>query len=336
LGTTSNNECAAAQKRLLNTPKETHHVMNKHQWIVGSLSAIAAGTILFAASIACGQTPEMRPIAARLPVADNAVASSPRQSAVPSTLSRPSSDGSTPSPNAKADEHPLAPVLRWAQQGLPAIEKLKDYSATLVRRERVRGKLSGYEYLFIKIRHQPFSVYGYFLAPAAEKGQEVIYIAGQNNGNLLAHKPHMAVTVAVNPEGMIAMTGRNYPLTEIGLVNLVRRLVEVGRQDMNYGDCEVTYFTGAKVNKRACTVIQVRHQTPRDVFRFHIARVFVDDELTVPIRYESYDWPREPGGPPELLEEYTYMDLKINNGFTDVDFSAQNPEYHFRQSTAAR
>ena len=44
------------------------------------------------------------------------------------------------------NEHPLAPVLRWANQGLPAIENLKDYSAVLVRRERIRGKLSGYEY----------------------------------------------------------------------------------------------------------------------------------------------------------------------------------------------
>jgi len=76
-------------------------------------------------------------------------------------------------------EHPLTPVLRWAQQGLPAIESLKDYSAVLVRRERVRGQLSGYEYMFVKIRHAPFSVYGRFQSPASVKGQEVIYIAAR-------------------------------------------------------------------------------------------------------------------------------------------------------------
>ena len=69
-----------------------------------------------------------------------------------------------------------------------------------------------------------------FSGAASVKGQEVIYIAGRNQGNLLAHKPHMAVTVSLLPEGMIAMTGRRYPLTEIGLVNLVRRLVEVGQR----------------------------------------------------------------------------------------------------------
>jgi negative regulator of sigma E activity len=96
----------------------------------------------------------------------------------------------------------------------------------------------------------------------------------------------------------------------------------------------VKYFTRAAVNKRPCTVIQVVHPTPRDVFRFHLARVFVDNELKLPIRYESYDWPREPSGEPRLIEEYTYLDLKLNNGFTDEDFSTRNTAYQFRQSAA--
>ena len=229
-----------------------------------------------------------------------------------------------------AGEHPLAPVLHWAQQGLPAIESLKDYSAELVRRERVRGVLGGYEYMFVKIRHAPFSVYCRFQSPASVKGQEVIYVAGQHQGNMLAHAARMSATLSLHPDGLIAMNNRHYPLTEIGLVNLVRRLVEVGRQDLKYGECEVQYFTRAKVDNRPCTVIQVEHPVERDAFRFHLARIFVDDELKMPIRYESYDWPREPGGQPRLIEEYTYLDLKLNNGFTDEDFSTGNPEYHFR------
>jgi hypothetical protein len=74
----------------------------------------------------------------------------------------------------------------------------------------------------------------------------------------------------------------------------------------------------------------------RDIFRFCLARIFVDDELKIPIRYESYDWPREAGGPPELIEEYTYLDLKLNNGFTDEDFDTRNPDYHFQQGADRR
>jgi hypothetical protein len=228
-------------------------------------------------------------------------------------------------------EHPLVPVLRWAEKELPNVESLNDYSATLVRRERIRGVLTGYEYTFVKIRHQPFSVYVRFEAPEKVNGQEVVYVAGQNQGNLLAHRPHMPMTLSLLPDGMIAKSNRHYALTEIGVVNLVHRLVEVGREDMRYSECEVTYFATAKVDQRPCTVIQVVHPVPRDQFRFHIARIYVDNELGMPTRYESYDWPAEPGGEPRLIEEYTYLHLKPNNGFTDLDFSVENPAYGFQR-----
>ena len=114
-----------------------------------------------------------------------------------------------------------------------------------------------------------------------------------------------------------------------GILNLVKRLVEVGQKDSQYGECEVKFFQDAKINGRACTCIQVVHPQPRSNFLFHVARIFVDDELNVPIRYETYDWPAKPGGAPELTEEYTYLNLKLNNHFSDADFDIRNPEYGF-------
>lgn len=285
--------------------------------------------IALLASTVSAQTSPTGPIAAQtLSISTTSVASSSARRL--ETSLAPSGRSSDAPVWSGSGEHPLVPVLRWAQQGLPAVENLKDYSATLVRRERVRGELTGYEYVFVKIRHAPFSVYVRFQSPAGVNGQEVIYVAGQNQGNMWAHKARMAVTVSIPPNGMIAMTGRNYPLTEIGVVNLVRRLVEVGQHDLKYGECEVKYYTTAKIDNRPCTVIQVVHPVRRDAFTFHLARIFVDDQLKIPVRYESYDWPREPGGEPRLIEEYTYLHLKVNNGFTDEDFSTENPEYRFQ------
>lgn len=71
------------------------------------------------------------------------------------------------------------------------------------------------------------------------------------------------------------------------------------------------------------------HPVPRREFRFHIARVFIDDELRLPVRYEAHDWPDRQDGQSELLEEYTYINLKLNNGFVDNDFSIKNSQYHF-------
>jgi hypothetical protein len=230
--------------------------------------------------------------------------------------------------------HPLQPALELAQKGLGELRsKIKDYTCTVVKRERIDGKLGEHEYMFAKIRHEPFSVYLYFLAPEAVKGQEVIYVDGQNDGLMLAHAGSgvraMVGTVSLKPQSMLAMQGNRYAITEIGVENLARRLVEVAEHDKQFGECDVNFFPNAKVNGRICTCIQVTHPVPRRNFRFHLARVFIDDEYTIPIRYEAYDWPQEAGGQPVLMEEYTYMNVKVNNGLTDADFDPKNTAYKF-------
>ena len=235
----------------------------------------------------------------------------------------------TPQPN----EHPLMPALRWARQGAKDIEKIKDYSAVMVKRERSDGELGEHEHIFVKIRHEPFSVYMYFLGPDDVKGQEVIYVKGKNNGLMWAHgtglKRTVFGTVSLKPTGPVAMRGQRYPLTEVGMLNMVRRLLEIGEKDVQYGECEVKFFEGAKVNDRSCTCVQATHPVPRRNFLFHVARIFVDDELNLPIRYEAYDWPRRRGDDPVLSEEYTYLNVKLNNGFTDADFDTRNSGYSF-------
>ena len=148
------------------------------------------------------------------------------------------------------------------------------------------------EFIFTKIRQQPFSVYMYFLGPEALKAQECLYVANQNDGNLLGHAGSglraRFGTVSLKPDGMLAMQGQRYPVTEVGIRNLTRRLIEVGEQDMQYGECEVKNFLNTTVDGRKCTCIQVTHPVPRKNFLFNVARIFIDNELMLPIRYEAY------------------------------------------------
>jgi outer membrane lipoprotein-sorting protein len=235
---------------------------------------------------------------------------------------------------AAAGAHPLEPALELAAKGLASIQaNIHDYSCTMVKRERIDGKLGEHQYMFAKVRREPYSVYLYFLGPEDVKGQEVIYVDGKNDNNMLAHAGSgvraMVGTVSLKPQSMLAMTGNRYPITEFGVERLAERLVEVAKHDKQFGECEVNFFPNAKVNGRICTCVQVVHPVPRRNFRFHLARVFIDDELLIPVRYEAYDWPHESGGQPVLMEEYTYMNVKTNQGFTDADFDPANPSYKF-------
>lgn len=318
----------------------------KSRMLVSLAFCCVAIAVLAFAQSALAANPDVSPHQT-LPVASSSVRPSPAQAAPGKASARrpayhlaersEAAQSATAAPKlapGQPNEHPLMPTLRWAYSGLDNVEKLQDYSATLAKRERIGGKLLDHEYMFIKLRQKPFSVYMYFLAPADIKGQEVLFVDGKNDGNMLAHtvgiKDTMFGTVKLKPDGPIAMRNQRYPLTELGIFNLTKRLVEVAEKDIKYGECNVKFYEGAKINGRVCTCIEVIHPVPRRNFLFHLARIFVDKELNMPIRYESYDWPKAEGEAPGLMEEYTYLNLKLNNGFTDADFDKSNPNYKFR------
>jgi hypothetical protein len=175
----------------------------------------------------------------------------------------------------------------------------------------------------------------YFVKPAIAKGREVIYVDGKNQNKMCAHEGGTGLKAAIpdlwlDPAGFLAMKGQRYPVTEIGLENLIVQLISRAERDMKAGMCKVQFRKGAMINKRKCTMIQVMHPDKRAPYDFHVAQIFIDDELQVPVRYVSYDWPTAPGVRPKLIEEYTYLNVKINNGFKNVDFDVNNPNYNFK------
>jgi hypothetical protein len=120
----------------------------------------------------------------------------------------------------------------------------------------------------------------------------------------------------------------------MGILNLTDKLLEVGYKDAKFGECDVKWFEKGvngvpmKIGDRECTLIRVTHPERRPHFMFHVADVFVDKELNLPIRYSSYDWAKS-GEKPQLIESYMYSNLKINVGLTDADFDYKNPAYNY-------
>jgi hypothetical protein len=227
----------------------------------------------------------------------------------------------------QSGEHPLGPCLRLAKSALADIDaKLIDYSAKFTKVERINGDLSDPQQLELRVRHQPFSVYMRFITP--NPGQEAMYVANQNNGKLVAMGSGWQRRLGVlnlDPEGTLAMRNQKYPITKAGLRNLTTELIQVAEADSKYAECEVTYNDSVKVDGRPATMIEATHPVPRKNFKFHKARIFIDHEHRLPVAYEAYSWPAVAGGEPVLEERYIYTNLKLNNGFTDADFSTENP-----------
>ncbi len=247
-----------------------------------------------------------------------------------------------PTPEPGRQEHALMPLIRHAETTYTELRRsVRDYSCIMVRRERVAGRLRAHEFIYAKVRHRrvsngrittPFSVYLKFAKPSRVKGREVLYVERQNDNRMFVRRGgnrFSFVTTQIDPESEIAMKENRYPITDFGIENLLRRLIIQARAELK-APCDVEYLTEAKINGRPVTGIIIRPQERNSDSGFYQARIFVDNELNLPIHYEAYAPPKEDGESPRLLEQYTYTKLKLNVGYADIDFDADNPSYQVK------
>lgn len=232
-------------------------------------------------------------------------------------------------PRQVADNHPLKPLIKSTEESLAALKSVKDYSATLYKTELVQGKVIE-QTLSMKLRHEPFSVYLKFAT--LHEGREVIYVEGQNKGKLLAHEAGLkalAGTFSYLPTDKQVLIDNRYPITQIGMTRLVEMLLDQWKSEGQYQEVKVETFSGARVGEVECRMLEVIHPQPRDYFKFHKTRLYLDAKTKFPIRLEQYGWPEIEGGEPVLQEEYIYTRIDTNLGLTDLDFDKNNKAYEF-------
>ena len=228
-------------------------------------------------------------------------------------------------------ENGLDAALAIARHSLATLEKIEDYTCVFSKRERVGDELQPEERDKLKIRHRPFSVYMRVIEPSSSAGQEVIFVKGRNDGNLIAHTTgfgsNVIGRVSLDPEGFIAKRGNRYTIKDVGLANLVKKLIDLGSKKELFRDSTVS-IEKTEFSDRPCTQVEIRSPRPVGTFTLAIARIVVDDEMDVPVHFESHEWPA--GESKAVLSEtYSYYELKLNVGLTDRDFDPDNPEYSF-------
>lgn len=240
-------------------------------------------------------------------------------------------------------------VLDRAEKSLEKFRaEVGDYTATLIKQEAIGGVLGDEQRLSVKVqcRHRPgdpdgqypLRVYLRFDHPENVAGREVIWAEDLNDGKLLAHEAGLLglLTVKLEPTGMIAMQGQRYPISDIGLTNLMEKLVERGREDLDNPEVSVTLTQGAVLEGVTCDLIEVKRAAPTGrPDDFSRAEIWIDPIRSLPIRYAAYGWPDPSRGASAvnalpLLESYTYLDVRTNVGLTETDFDPANPGYQFR------
>jgi hypothetical protein len=90
---------------------------------------------------------------------------------------------------------------------------------------------------------KPFKVYMKYITP--NEGQEVLYIRGENDGELKAHKGSFPdITVNLNPRGRAAMKGSHQPIQTFGLQKQIEIMGQIYRKAKARGEANYTVTDG--------------------------------------------------------------------------------------------
>lgn len=228
-------------------------------------------------------------------------------------------------------ELPISRAIRVIRDCQARYESISDYVCTFTKRERIDGSLRPRHVMTMKIRTRPRSVYLRFHQPSP--GKEAIYIDGQNDGKVVAHdvgiKRLVAGTLTLDPTCGLAMDDCRHPITQAGIGPLLETLEARWSSELHPSESRIAFGDVELAGSRPCMLIEATHPTKDPAFMFYQVRLFVNRELGLPVRFEAYDWPSSPEATPELVEEYTYSNLKLNVGLRDIDFDASNAEYDF-------
>lgn len=232
----------------------------------------------------------------------------------------------------KASEHPLQPALRLAREAHRRVLQMSGYECIFAKKEVVDDDLISQK-MKLKIRHEPFSVYMLFQEP--REGREVIFVSGQNDNKLLVHETGLAAligTLSLSPEDSRVKAENRYPITKAGLANMVQAVIEQWEGESKYGECDVKYFSDAKIEKYegyTCRVIESSHPEPRRQFPFQMTRLWIDEKSKLPVRVQQFGFPKKKDAKPPVIEDYLFMDIQPDLRLTDRDFDKENPAYNF-------
>lgn len=213
-------------------------------------------------------------------------------------------------------------LLSLLSQMESSYARIQDYTAVFQKKERWRDKPLPEERIMVKFQ-KPLKVYMKWLDGPAK---EALYVNGEYNNKVLARCDGLLglVTWSFNPTDSALMDRNRHPITDLGfgfIIDMMRKDIPLA---LKSGEIEIVRMEEEIFNGRPSTVIEARF-SPREGRQYYTSHVIfhVDKEYLMPVGVACYDEKEV------LQEQYSYLDVKLNAGLSEMDFSKGNKAYRF-------
>ena len=232
--------------------------------------------------------------------------------------------------------------LAMLDRGLRRLEKEADYTATFYKQEWLGDddKIGDVQHIELKLRHKPFSVYMKWTE--VDRGQELIYVHGKNNGKMILHFggwKRMLPPLKLDPNGSLALSKARHPVTELGLSELATIIREYRQRDVEHDSVVCRIEADQVFDERTCHCFVMEYPEDRKVEPLYRKTItLIDRDWSVPVVVKNFAWPDDEAtqltgealDEATLIEFYAYSGIQFGQKLGDKVFDRKNKEYAFR------
>jgi hypothetical protein len=198
--------------------------------------------------------------------------------------------------------------------------EVKGYNMIFHKQERLAGKLQKVEKLKVHFREQPFSVHMEWLE-GARLASKTLYVAGDNNGHLLA-RPHGAllglVVISEAVDSEKAKASGRYPINEFGLYKALQRTLASMKKAESQHTLHLSYEGVVELpetGNRPCYKFVRTGYSPPEEDGIHHFTLYIDQQTWLQVGSILKD------ANGDILAEYFFRDIELNPTFSPKQFT---------------
>lgn len=232
--------------------------------------------------------------------------------------------------NANRDKHEaiMSSTPDWVilEMGLLKYDTIKDYTATMLKQEKIGGKMQGVETIELKYRVKPTAIYAKWIN-GPFKGRECLYNSSVSTKNIRVREspPFSIVPVTVPLDSLIAKRGTNHLFTEVGLGYMLELILRDYLKASPVGDLTRKDIGVQEIDGKPVFVMEsTLKKNPKQNYYCHRLTHYIDYINSFEVKVEVYDWNNQ------MFEMFTYLKIRENAGLKDIDFDQNNPAYKLK------
>ncbi|MCS6865911.1 MAG: DUF1571 domain-containing protein [Gemmataceae bacterium] len=204
-----------------------------------------------------------------------------------------------------------------------ALAKVRDYTCTFTRQELINGKISAEQVAEMKVRTNPIGVYVRFARPESVAGMEVAYSATRKADRMRYRPAGVAgakgfQTLELNDPKFL--TANRHPVTQWTMAAILDRVAAAVAREKTLNNPIEVYRSDYQFAGRNVVRYEVLLRRPHAFRTAYQMLVYIDKETKLPLRYEAYDQPKPGTHSGDLIESYSFSDVKLNVGLGENTF----------------